>query len=155
MDKINKVVLPLMDFKVMIRGRNKLSGEVKILKIRQYRDISNYVFEVDISIKGLITKHRFGSHLSDQEIYDRYIENGRDLGYSYDDHCGFFTHTLSTSRIIYTANYNKLTKSEKSSMTSTIKFDIEDLIADKIRMIFYPVKYHYPTRVKIGKIKYE
>jgi hypothetical protein len=153
LDKINKVVLPLMDFKVMIRRRNKLSGEVKILKIRQYRDITNFLFEVDISVKGLISKHRYGTHLSDQEIYDRYIENGKDDGYNY--YIGYSSHSISRSRILYTANYDNLSKSEKSSMTSTIKFDLEDSIADKIRMIFYPVRYNYPSRVKIGKIKYE
>ncbi len=142
LDKINKVVLPLMDFKVTIKKREKFSGEVKILKIKQYTDILNYCFKVDISVKGLVCTNR-SYWLSDEQIYERYIKC--------DEHQNSI---FAKTNFRLTKDYEFLDKKQKTNMTQKIKYDIEDLIREKVRMIIGPVKNSYPSRVLIDKIKY-
>ncbi len=141
LDKINKIVLPLMDFDVRIKRRGYFSGQVKILKIRQYRSILDCCLKVEIKVKGLIVINR-SAYLSDEEIYERYIKSYRENSF------------FAKSNIKFTESYKTLTKKEKSAMTSKIKNDLCDLISDKIRMIIDPVQTKYPLRIHIDKINY-
>ena len=152
-DRFNKVVLPLMEFKTKIGYgySEKFSGTVKIDKLKLYNPAgpwssNRYMLVVDVTVKGIILSRK--CFRDEFEVTKMIAESN--------SHLSLYS---STSQILFTKQYDSKDKKRKTEMTSKIKTAIEDEIVEKIKVMTLkeavkPLGYQI-DKIKIGKIKYE
>lgn len=155
-DKLNKVVLPKMEFKSKIGNKylQKFSGIVKMDKLKLYcphtydssSTFNRFVLVVDVTVSGTILLRK--CYRDENEVINM-LKNSEGM---------HFSPYSTTSRLDYTKNYNSVDKKRKMEMTTKVKNSIVDQIVENVGVMClrsYLSKMGHLHEIKIGKIKYE
>ena len=152
-EKLNKIVLPKMDFKCTPTRKynQRFSGMVKMDKLKLYNPYPNIhqsdplILIVDVTVSGYCVlricyreEHEVTTMMNSSPSY--------------------ISSYSSTSTISFTKNYNDKDKRKKMEMTSKIKDSIFEQIEENLKVMciknaISPIG--HISQIKIGKIKYE